>query len=164
MDWDSIPTQPALTMAEAAWSAKCAPNRAAAPSGTAALDGSLVGSRTPRAHSVPVSAVMRLAVEVVVVVTAAPVPVVAPRRVEPLSGTPVVIGQRGGRLGFGQARRADTGKTQARGDGGSGCDSFHIHGTVVPLRSPAETSLLGVLCWRLAGNQLDIGWCARAAT
>src|ERR1700684_2545601 len=99
----------------------------------------------PPAHTAPVWAVMRFAVEVVVVVTAAPVPVVAPCWVEPLSGTPVVIGQRGGRLGFGQARRADTGKTQARGDGCSGCDSFHIHGHVVPLRPPAQTSLLGVV-------------------
>src|SRR5271163_694555 len=106
----------------------------------------------PGAHTVPVAAVMRFAVEVVVVVTAAHVPVVAPRWVEPLSGTPVVIGQRGGRLGFGQARRADTGKTQARGDGGRGCDSFQIHGTVVPLCPLDQTSLLGVF----AGGLLSI--------
>jgi dienelactone hydrolase len=64
----------------------------------------------------------------------------------------VVIGQRGSRLGFGQARRADTGQTQARGDGGRGCDSFHIHGTVVPLRPFGQTSLLGVS----AGDLLSI--------
>jgi hypothetical protein len=95
---------------------------------------------------------MRFAVEVVVVVTAAHVPVVAPPWVEPLSGTPVVIGQRGGRLGFGQARRADTGKTQARGDGCRGCDSFHIHSPVVPPRPSDQTSLLGVF----AGDLLSI--------
>jgi dienelactone hydrolase len=57
----------------------------------------------------------------------------------------VIVGQRGARLGFGQARGADTGKTQARADGCGSCDVFDIHGTVVPLRWSDETRLLGVL-------------------
>ena len=81
----------------------------------------------PRAHTVPVSAVMRFAVEVVVVVAAAPVPVVAPRWVEPLSGTPVVIGQRGHRLGLSDARRANAGKSKTRDDGSRSCDSFDVY-------------------------------------
>lgn len=100
----------------------------------------------------PVALVMRLAIEVVVVVTPPHVPVVAPRWVEPLPGTPVVVGQRGARLGFGQARRADTGKTLARDDGGRGCDSFHIHGTVVPVHHRDQTLTLGVF----AGDLLSI--------
>jgi dienelactone hydrolase len=55
-------------------------------------------------------------------------------------------------LGFGEARRPDTGKTQARGDGCRGCDSFHIHSPVVPLWPSDETSLLGVF----AGDLLSI--------
>jgi hypothetical protein len=106
----------------------------------------------PRARTVPVALVVRFTVEVEVVVTATHVPVVAPRWVEPLPGTPVVIGQRGARMGFGQTRRAETGKTQTRGDGCGGCDSFHIHGPVVPLRPLAETSHLGVF----AGDLLSI--------
>ena len=106
----------------------------------------------PRAIAVPVALVVRFTVEVEVVVAAAPVPVVTPARVPELPRTPVVIGQRGARLGFGQARGADTGKTQARGDGGGSCDSFHLHGTVVPLRRTGETGLLGVL----AGYLLSI--------
>ncbi len=89
-------------------------------------------SRTPGPISVPVPLVVRLTVEEAVVVAAAPVPVVAPSRVEELAGTPVVVGKRSGRLSLGHARCADAGKTQSRSESSRGCDSFQCH---VPVRT-----------------------------
>jgi hypothetical protein len=57
---------------------------------------------------VPMPLVVWLTVEEVVVVAAAPIPVVAPRRVKKLTGAPVIVGNRGRRLGVGHACRSDT--------------------------------------------------------
>jgi hypothetical protein len=105
---------------------------------------------------VPVPLVVRLTVEEAVVVAAAPVPVVAPSRVEELAGTPVVVGKRSGRLSLGHARCADAGKTQCRGDSSRGCDSFQCHGPVVPPRSTGKTPHLGVLAGDLLSMNLMV--------
>jgi hypothetical protein len=87
----------------------------------------------PGAVAVPVAAVTRFTVEEAVIVAAAPFPVVAPARVPELPRTPVVIGQRGHRLGLSDARRANAGKSKTRDDGSRSCDSFDVyHSFFVP--------------------------------
>jgi hypothetical protein len=103
---------------------------------------------------VPVPLVMRFAVEEVVVVTAACVPVGTPRRVVPLARAPVVVGKRSGRLGLGHARSADAGKSQTRGDSSRGCDSFQCHAAFVPLRFSGETSDFGMSAADLLSSSL----------
>lgn len=65
----------------------------------------------PIALTVPVIPVVGFAVEVGVVVATSPVEVVTPTRVPELSWAPVVVRERGHRLGFGDARRANAGKS-----------------------------------------------------
>jgi len=55
---------------------------------------------------VPVALVAGFTVEPVVVVAAAPVPVVAPPRIPPLAGAPVII-REGRRLGLGDGSRPE---------------------------------------------------------
>jgi hypothetical protein len=105
---------------------------------------------------VPVPLIVRLTVEEAVVMAAPLVPVMTPSRVERLAGTPVIVGKRSARLGLGHGRRADAGKTQARGDGGGGCDSFQCHAPVVPPRSTGKTRRLGVLAGDLLSMNLIV--------
>ena len=97
--------------------------------------------------------VVRFAVEVVVVVAAARIPVVTPVRVKELTRTPVVVGQRAGGLSLGQARRSQTGQPEAccrdpcrRGD------AFDIHALLVPRPPTGKTPPPGVF----AGDSLSI--------
>ncbi|MDT7762667.1 MAG: hypothetical protein QOC63_2087, partial [Mycobacterium sp.] len=56
-----------------------------------------------------------------------------PARVPELPRTPVVVGERGHRLGLSDARRAHAGKSKTRDDGSRDCDSFDVyHSFLVP--------------------------------
>jgi hypothetical protein len=91
--------------------------------------------RMPAAGAVPVAPVVRLAVEVVVVMAAVSTPVGAPARVPELAGAPVIVGHRPG-IGLGDARRAQTSKSQTCGEGSRGCDSFDVfHRVLVPRKA-----------------------------
>jgi hypothetical protein len=87
----------------------------------------------PLARTMPVIPIVGFAVEVEVVVATAPVEVVTPARVPPLSRTPVIVRHRSHRLGFCDARRAHASKSKTGGDGSRSCDSFDVfHPFLVP--------------------------------
>ena len=117
------PTGAAGAMVIPAW-AVVVPTRAAViPTGTA----------LPGALTMPVALVAGFTVEVAVIVAAAPVPVASPARVPELSRTPVIVRERGHRLGLSDARRANAGKSKTRDDGSRSCDSFDVyHSLFVP--------------------------------
>ena len=82
----------------------------------------------------PVTRVVGLAVVIPVVVATAPVPVVTPARVPELARAPVIVRHRPGK-GLGDARRAQTSKSQTCGEGSRGCNSFDVvHSFFVPRR------------------------------
>jgi hypothetical protein len=104
------------------------------PAGTAVIPAG-AAVLVPVTLAMPVALVVRLAVEIVVVVAATPVEVVTPARVPELARTPVIVGHRPG-VGLGDARRAQTSKSQTRGEGSRGCDAFDVFHLVLVPRKP----------------------------
>lgn len=60
----------------------------------------------------PVPLVVRVTVAVEVVVATAPIPVVTPTRIPPLTGAPVIDGRGSDRLGLGDCRRPQARESQ----------------------------------------------------
>jgi hypothetical protein len=96
--------------------------------------------RVPATLAVPMVPVVLLAVEIVVVMAAVSTPVVTPTRVPPLAGAPVIVGQRPGK-GFGDARRTQTSKAKACGEGSRGRDSLDSFHLVLAPRTPGRPNI-----------------------
>ena len=111
-----------------------------APAGTTTRTPTTRAVWVPRAIAVPVALVAGLAVEVEVVMAAVPTPVLAPARVPPLAGAPVIVGHRPG-ISLSNARRTQTSKSQTCGEGSRGCDSFDVLHLVLLPRKPGRPNI-----------------------